>query len=409
MANSRKDSRGYVLYKGETQRKDGRYAFQYTNRQGDRKTIYARTLPELRKKERKIARDIEDGIDPSAADRVTLNQMFDKYMSQKFELKDSTRVNYLYMYDHYVRESFGLKKLSKIKYSDVKGFYYSLIQERNFKPNSMEIVHTLLHPTFTMAVRDGYIRLNPAAGVMGEIKKSHCWEKKKRHALTVPQQKAFMNFVRNNEEYIGWNSILTVMLGTGARIGEILGLRWEDVDFDKKTININHNLVYRVDENGKCGNHITTPKTSSGIRIIPMIDEVEKAFLEEYELQRCIGFNIDVIDGYSGFIFSSGEGHVYTPISINRAIARIVKAYNTKEIAQAEEEDREPISLPHISCHHLRHTFCTRFCENETNLKVIQDIMGHSDISTTMNIYAEATMEKKKETMAKIENKIMIL
>ena len=74
----------------------------------------------------------------------------------------------------------------------------------------------------------------------------------------------------------------------------------------------------------------------------------------------------------------------------------------------AKKEAREPDLLPHFSVHNLRHTFCTRFCENETNLKVIQEIMGHADISTTMNIYNEATKEKKKESFASLEGKIKI-
>ena len=94
-------------------------------------------------------------------------------MSGKHELKDSTHTNYFYMYNNYVRSGLGKRKISTIKYSDVKFFYVSLIQERNFKPNSMEIVNTILHPTFRLAVRDGYIRSNPSDGVMMEIKKSH--------------------------------------------------------------------------------------------------------------------------------------------------------------------------------------------------------------------------------------------
>ena len=72
------------------------------------------------------------------------------------------------------------------------------------------------------------------------------------------------------------------------------------------------------------------------------------------------------------------------------------------------EKKRDPILLPHFSAHNLRHTFCTRFCENESNLKVIQSVMGHSDISTTMDIYAEATEEKKQEIMANLQGKIII-
>lgn len=275
---ARKDSRGYALKKGESQRKDGRYVFRYTTIRGEQKAVYAKELSELRKKEVKIRRAIEDGLDPDRAERITLNELFDEYISQKYDLKQSTLTNYKYMYNHYVRVDFGKRRISKIKYTDVKKFYYSLIMEKGFKPNSMEIVNTLLHPTFTMAVRDGLLRLNPTEGVMTEIKKSHSWEKKKRHALTIPEQKAFTNYIANSEEYRGWYPLFTVMLGTGCRIGEVLGLRWQDIDFKNRTISINHNLVYRVQEDGSCTNHVNSPKTSAGIRIIP-ISSVEGTIL----------------------------------------------------------------------------------------------------------------------------------
>ena len=315
---------------------------------------------------------------------------------------------YKYMYNHYVRDGFGKLRISKIKYSDIKKFYYSLILEKGFKPNSMEIVHTLLHPTFTMAVRDGLLRLNPTEGVMAEIKKSHCWEKTKRHALTVAEQRAFTNYIANSEEYRGWFPLFTVMLGTGCRIGEVLGLRWQDVDFKNRTISINHNLVYRVQEDGTCTNHVNSPKTKAGIRIIPMLDEVFDAFLEEYQYQKVIGFCTDEIDGYSGFVFCTGDGKVYLPNAINRTIRSICADYNKEEESKAKEENRDPVLLPKFSCHILRHTFCTRFCENETNLKVIQEIMGHADISTTMDVYAEATQEKKKESMTSLQSALLV-
>ena len=82
---------------------------------------------------------------------------------------------------------------------------------------------------------------------------------------------------------------------------------------------------------------------------------------------------------------------------MNRAIKRISHSYNTEEALCAKKEKRDPILLPDFSCHHLRHTFCTRLCENESNLKVIQSIMGHKNIETTMDVYAEATDHKKRE------------
>ena len=171
---------------------------------------------------------------------------------------------------------------------------------------------------------------------------------------------------------------------------------------------INHNLVYRVQEDGTCTNHVNSPKTKAGIRIIPMIDEVFDAFLEEYQYQKVIGFCTDEIDGYSGFVFCTGDGKVYLPNAINRTIHSICADYNKEEESKAKEENRDPVLLPKFSCHILRHTFCTRFCENETNLKVIQEIMGHEDISTTMDVYAEATQEKKKESMTSLQSALLV-
>ena len=132
------------------------------------------------------------------------------------------------------------------------------------------------------------------------------------------------------------------------------------------------------------------------------------AFLEEYQYQKVIGFCTDEIDGYSGFVFCTGDGKVYLPNAINRTIRSICADYNKEEESKAKEENRDPVLLPKFSCHILRHTFCTRFCENETNLKVIQEIMGHADISTTMDVYAEATQEKKKESMTSLQSALLV-
>lgn len=407
MAN-RKDNKGRVLKAGERQRKsDLRYEYRY-EMDGKRYSIYSNDLSDLREQERKIQRDLEDGISTQQSKNITLNDMFDKYMKDKNELKQSTRTNYFYMYNNYVRDDFGTSKIAKIKYSDVKVFYNSLITEKKFKPNSMEIINTILHPVFSLAVRDDVIRKNVSDGVMSEIKKSHNWEKPKRHALSIEEQEAFINYTSNSPIYSHWLPLFTVLLGTGCRIGEIIGLRWCDCDFDNNIIDINHNMIYRQQDNGNCEFHITTPKTQSGKRIVPMLSEVRTALFEERRKQMQEGFNTTEIDGYKGFVFTNRFNMVHNPMTINRAIKRIYKACNEEEKEQARAEHREPILIRHFSCHNLRHTFCTRFCENETNLKIIQDIMGHSDISTTMNVYAEATKEKKQESFKELDGKIKI-
>lgn len=421
MSDKKRDKKGRILRPGERQREDGRYEYRYKDAQGNTRSIYSWKLVEtdklpagkkweasLREMEKKIQRDLEDGINGYAGARTTLNSFFEAYMETKYELKQSTRTNYKYMYKKYVSEGLGQRSIGSIKYSDIKKFYIHLIKEVGFKPNSMEIIHTILHPVFAVAVRDGLIRTNPTEGVMTEIKKSHDWEKGKHHALTVAQQTAFISYIARSSQFAHWLPIFTVLLGTGCRVGEAVGLRWQDCDFEENVISVNHNLIYRVQDSGKCEYHVTTPKTRSGIRIIPMLSEVKKALQGEYDRQLREGFTKLEVDGYSGFIFQNQLGECLNPHAINRAIDRISKAYNREETERAAKEEREPELLPHFSAHNLRHTFCTRFCENETNLKIIQEIMGHADISTTMNVYNEATREKKMESFANLEGKIRI-
>ena len=226
MAQSRKDSRGYALRSGECQRSDGRYSYSYMDKDRNRQVVYAKDLISLRKKEQQIRRDLEDGLDPKRAERITVNQIYDAYIKTKFDLKATTRVNYIYTYDHLIRETFGKRRLADVKYSDVKKFYYSLITEQGLAPATIDNVHCQLHPAFQMAVRDGYIRVNPSEGVLGEIKKSHVWYKEKRRSLTIAEQKAFMNYLFENHKYQGWKPVITILIGTGMRIGECLGLRW---------------------------------------------------------------------------------------------------------------------------------------------------------------------------------------
>lgn len=421
MPEKRKDSKGRNLRQGELQRNDGKYEYRYIDSKGVKHSVYSwqlvdsdkipagkRSKESLRAMEKRIARDQDDGIDTYGASRTTLNAYYDDYITSKRELKPSTATNYRYMYDHYVRDEIGHRSIAAIKYSDIRKFYLSLIHDKGFKPNSMEIIHTVLHPVFETAVRDGMIRLNPTDGVMAEIKKSHSWEKPKRHALTEAQQTAFVDYIAGSRIYRHWLPLFTILLGTGCRVGEVIGLRWEDCDFQEGIISINHNLIYRLQDSGKVEFHITTPKTKAGERIVPMLGEVKSALLQLRLQQMQTGFCKAVVDGYSGFIFSNRYGDCLSPHCINRAIERISRDYNAQETKQAKKERREPIILPHFSAHNLRHTFCTRFCENETNLKIIQEIMGHADISTTMDIYNEATKEKKQESFANLEGKIKI-
>lgn len=421
-ATKRKDSRGRNLKAGESQRPDGLYRYRYVDATGKRRDVYSRRLIpsdrlpsgckfdlSLREKEQQIHQELEQNYADPQEPVTTLNDLFDLYISTKPYLKGSTRTNYLYMYNRYVRNTLGKNRIQDIRYSAVFGFYCSLIDQHGLKPNTVEIIHCVLHPTFRLAVRDEYIRRNPSDEIVGEIKKAYSWETPKRRALTIPEQEAFIRFLTASPVYRCWLPLMTVFLGTGCRAGEVIGLTWKDCDFEKGIISINHSMIYRhfAGEENMCF-HVSKPKTRAGIRQIPMLSEVRKALVTEYNRQMAEGFCQVEVDGYSGFVFQNQRGDLLSDHCINRAIKRICKAYNKEESERAVLEQREPLLLPPFTAHSLRHTFCTRFCENETNLKVIQEIMGHADIETTLNVYAEATMEKKQESFVNLEGKIKI-
>ena len=169
MAQTRKDLRGRALRKGESQRRsDGRYVYTYTDPLGRCKYVYAQDLVTLREKEAQLMKDQMDGLDIYVAGKATVN----RYMSLKNNLKPTTKSNYLYMYDRFIRDIFGKRNIAEIKYSDVAQFYNHLTKKQELKINTLETIHTLLHPTFQLAVRDDIIRKNPTDGVMAELKKT---------------------------------------------------------------------------------------------------------------------------------------------------------------------------------------------------------------------------------------------
>lgn len=189
---------------------------------------------------------------------------------------------------------------------------------------------------------------------------------------------------------------------------EVISIRWEDLDFEKRLISINHNITYypRSENSFRCEYDLTLPKSEKGIRLIPMLDEVYEALLAEKEYQEISGEHCTFeIKGMKNFIFYNRFHSIQNPAGINRGIKRIVNDYNYDERLKAKREGREPVEIPYFSCHITRHTFCSRLCENETNVKVIQEIMGHKDIQTTLDIYAEVSNQKKQEVFEKLNKK----
>lgn len=405
MATKRKDSHRIVLKKGEYQRTNGTYAYRWTDGKGKRHEVYARDLDDLRAKEKEIDADTNEGIKVEAR-YVIINEMYDLWVQLKRGIKDNTFENYKYMYNTFVRPSFGKKRIQTLKKSDVKFFYNYLADQRCLQASTIDSIHNVLHQVLDMAVDDKYIRSNPSDKALKELKQSHAFKTEKRRALTIAEQELFLNYLRNNETYSHWYPIFAVMLGTGMRVGEITGLRWGDIDLDNGVIDINHTLVYychrhEVELNG-CYFNINTPKTKASNRKIPMIESVKEAFLMEKANQEKSGIKCSVvIDGYSDFIFVNRNGKTQHQGTLNKAIRRIIRDCNDEVLLN---DENATVLLPHFSCHSLRHTFSTRMCEAGINVKVIQDTLGHQDISTTMNIYTDATKEMKKQEFESLDN-----
>ena len=143
----RLDSNRIVLKAGESQRPNGTYCYRYRSRDGKTHAIYAKTLEELRDKEKKLCVDMYDGVRTDGA-TLSVNDMFDKWCELKRGLKDNTFSNYKYMYNTYVRKSFGKVRVKDVKKSDVKRFYNLLADDHVLSIATIDSVHTVLHQVF---------------------------------------------------------------------------------------------------------------------------------------------------------------------------------------------------------------------------------------------------------------------
>ena len=189
-----------------------------------------------------------------------------------------------------------------------------------------------------------------------------------------------LSFIKTDNVYHRYYDDVLILLKTGLRISELCGLTRQDIDLENGVIHVNHQLLYSKET----GYYIETPKTKSGVRDVPMSEEVKQAFRRVMAVKpkaEPIG-----IGGYSGFLFLNGKGCPMTNAYYTSTFANLRKKYNKSH------ED----SLPKITPHILRHTFCTRLANRNMNPKSLQYIMGHANISITLNLYAHASIENVK-------------
>lgn len=401
--NVRFDSRHVRLKTGETEKSNGGYEYRWTSADGKRHSIYAPTLEQLREMEEQIIVDKHDGIKADVK-ALTVNDCFKLWKELKRGVKDSTFQNYVYMYEMFVMPTFGKKRVVQVQRSDIKRFYNGLVDQKVLKISTVDNIHNVLHQVFQVAVDDNYIRQNPTDRMLKELRVAHGHEIEKRKALTLEQQELFFNYMKNTPQYRHWYPVFYIMANTGMRVGELTGLRWQDVDMENGIISVNHTLVY-YNHRDELGTYfsINTPKTEAGCRAIPMVAGVKEAFEMIREYQQEAGIQSKArIDGYEDFIFVNKDGNMQHHGTLNKAIKRICRDCNDQVLLEQGIESN-PVLLPNFSCHILRHTFATRLCESGINIKVIQDVLGHVDVSTTMDIYVDVMNETKKRELANFD------
>ena len=401
----RVDNKGRVLRVGESQNKDGRYCYKWTDSNGKRSTVYALTLAELRKKEEQIKRDQMDGIYTKGGN-LTLNEFFRLFMSTKKNIRDSTRCNYKSYWKNAIAPSaLGIMKISEIKQIHVKRLYADLL-EKGYSPGTIRAYHIILSECLQAAVDSDMIRKNPAKGSRKGIDK----EVSRKRALTIEEQEIMLEFTRKSNSYKIHYPLIVFALSTGLRVGELGGLLWDDIDLEKNMIHVRRQLVYRNLDGTGCKFHIQPLKTEAGERDIPLTKTAKKALMKQREYDLLLGKRAkeQPVAGLKNFVFLNHQGNQLAPQVLDSALRNIIKAYNKKELKQADKEHGEPFLLPHISAHILRHTFCTRAAESGVDVKSLQYILGHADITMTMERYNHVDEVRVQNEMSKTEGIVKI-
>lgn len=401
MSEKRRDNKNRIIRTGESQRPDGRYEYKYVDILGKRRSVYSwrlvstdrnppgkRSKYALREMEERISDDHKDGIRTDLS-KITVAELADMYLND-LTVKASTIKSYEYCIEKYIIPRLGERSVKNITEYHVKQFYKYLSEERCLKESTINNISSNLIKMLNFSKRLKIIKENPADGVLKSFKSSLI-KSTPRKALTKDQQRKMLEALDGSKTLSFYKPMIIAFLDTGGRAAEITGLQWSDVDFTKNEITIRQTLHYlRKRGQKRCGFYMDTTKNGKE-RIIPLTARLREVLLEKYSQYAESEKNGPNVDGYDGFVFLNSKGE---------PICNSLLTYIFQEIRKRMND--EVVLTPHI----LRHTFCTRLCEVETNIKVIQELMGHSDYQITMRIYAEAQSESKRKTVEKYDTLI---
>lgn len=395
MSEKRRDKRGRILRNGEIQTEDGRYRYKYIDLFGETKYVYSWRLdkndrmpagkkpePSLREKEKQIAADLFDKIIPDGGG-LTVTELVEKYTSLKTGVRPSTRANYKTVINMLKKENFGRERIDRVRISDAKLWLIQL-QKNGRGFSTIRTIRGILRPAFQMAMDDDLIRKNPFSFELATVIYN---DSITREALTREDERNFLKFVKEDSHFKKYYEGIYILFNTGLRISEFVGLTRADIDFKNMKINVDHQLQRYA----KIGYRIEKPKTERGIRQVPMTQEVADCFRKIFKSRKYPKVE-PMIDGYSGFLYLDKNGMPTVALHWEKYFQHICQKYN--QIYRNQ--------MPKVTPHVCRHTFCSRMAAARMNPKTLQYIMGHSDISVTLNTYTHLGFEDAIEEMRRI-------
>ena len=377
------------MHNGESQRQDGRYAYKYKDINGETKFVYSWRLDKndrapagkprdlsLREKERQIQQDLFNQIVPNGGN-LTVLELVQKYLSLKVNVRHNTQANYNFVVGILKKEAFGSLRIDKVKLSDAKAWLIKL-QKDGRGYSTIHSVRGVVRPAFEMAVQDDLIRKNPFGFELATVVVN---DSVTREAITRAQERAFLKFIQEDNCYRKYYDGIYILFNTGLRISEFCGLTISDIDFQNKRIRVDHQLQRKRDMEYI----IEDTKTKSGERYVPMSQQVVECF-RRVIANRKPPKQEPIIDGYTGFLFLDKNGMPMVALHWEHYFKHILNKYNSIYKVQ----------LPKITPHVCRHTFCSNMARSGMSPKTLQYIMGHSDISVTLNTYTHLTFDDAK-------------
>ena len=392
----RRDSKGRLLKSGESQRPDGRYAYKYTDTFGEQKFVYSwKLVPtdkipagkradiSLREKIKQIQKDLDDGID-TIGKKMTVCQLYAKYIRQRGNVKRGTKKSREQLMKLLSDDKLGAASIDSVKLSDAKEWALRM-QEQGVAYNTICNSKRSLKAIFYMAIQDDCIRKNPFDFPINDVIND---DTEPKVPLIPAQEEELLKFMQDDPVYAKYYDEVVILLETGLRISELCGLTETDLNFEKRFVNVDHQLLRSTED----GYYIETPKTDSGFRQVPMSAAAYEAF--QRVLQNRRGAKAIEVDGYSNFLFLNRDGLPKVAVNYDAMFKCLAKKFN-----KCHKEPLPPVMTPHT----MRHTFCTRMANAGMNPKALQYIMGHANIVMTLNYYAHATFNSAQAEMERLE------